>query len=666
MLLRHVVILLLLVFLIAGTSVVAQQPREAGKSPTGATAVGDASTPLHPIDVSGIALARPLGTNYERSWTPLPAERSVPANLPDFYRSLQFKRAPPFDSLVAVGRVNRTQVLRFSVYNPGDTTVRLWLFPGLYFSDIRLFRHTRGQLIPLPDIAPMDPPEIGYRLIEVQPHDSMNIVASMIMVRTHLNRVKPSLISQAFYSSFVSQMDNRNMDSKIFSYLFCGLLLMMVLFSLTTFFQNANPEFLYYSAYAFFLGGMLFMKAVYSYHSTWFGFFQEGYLDYILQSVGLIFYMLFMQKFLNTRLLHPFLHRFYNAGSAMLIISMLLFSWFHYGTSSYIWENRVENLTKIVLLIMILVFVIYSARHWKDRLLRYLFWGNLCLLLFSLLSFLLLTGNLVPPQLPMIFRTSLFYYEIGSFLELVFFLAGLNHKNKRQLVTQARERERLKADNQMKEYEKEIAVYKAQQQERQRISADMHDELGSGMTAIRLMSEIARNKMKDQTPVEIDKISHSADEVLNKMNAIIWSMNSGNDTLDNLVSYIRAYAIEYFEYTPIACRIQVPEEVPALELSGDRRRNLFLCVKETLNNALKHSQASEILISFRVTDGLVISIHDNGKGIDLEKLRQFGNGLKNISKRMTGIGGTYQIGNENGTLTVLTLPPEAMIYSEAE
>ena len=618
------------------------------------------------MDVSRISLAIALGRGYERAWTPVPSEKALPADLPRYLSQLKFSRAPVYDSLVKGPSVNRTQVIRFRVRNSADSAISIWLFPGLYFSDIHLFRQEGSTATELPLMLPKDPPEIGYRLLTVPPHDSVTVLASMVMVRTHLNRVKPSLITQDFLASFVSQMDNRNMDSKIISYLFCGLLLMMVLFSLTTYFQNTNPEFLYYSAYALMLGGMLFMKAIYSYHSTWFGFFQEGYLDYILQSIGLLFYMLFMQQFLNTRLLHPFLQRFYDAGIGMLIISMLLFTWFHYFTSSYIWENRIENFTKMLLLAMILVFLIYSARQWRDKLLRYLFWGNFCLLVFSLLSFLLLTGNLVPPQLPMIFRTSLFYYEIGSFLELVFFLAGLSHKNKRQLVTDVRERERLKADNQMKEYEKEIAVYKAQQQERQRISADMHDELGSGMTAIRLMSEIARNKMKEQTPVEIDKISHSADEVLNKMNAIIWSMNSGNDTLDNLVSYIRAYAIEYFDYTPIACRIRVPDVVPALELSGDRRRNLFLCVKETLNNALKHSAATEIVISFEVLEGLVIRIHDNGKGIDLEKLRQFGNGLKNIGKRMTGIGGTYEISNVNGTLTVLTLPPEAMTWVDLE
>ena len=208
----------------------------------------------------------------------------------------------------------------------------------------------------------------------------------------------------------------------------------------------------------------------------------------------------------------------------------------------------------------------------------------------------------------------------------------------------------------MKEYEKELAVYKAQQEERQRISADMHDELGAGMTAIRLMSEIARNKMKESTPVEIERISDSADEVLNKMNAIIWSMNSGNDTLDNLVSYIRSYAIEYFESTQVNCRVKTPDYIEPIEITGDKRRNIFLCVKETLNNALKHAGATEITIDFHINKKLVIQIHDNGKGIDMDNLKQFGNGLKNIARRMENIGGSYEIYNENGTLTKLSLP----------
>ncbi|HEY1870755.1 MAG TPA: histidine kinase, partial [Chitinophagaceae bacterium] len=207
-----------------------------------------------------------------------------------------------------------------------------------------------------------------------------------------------------------------------------------------------------------------------------------------------------------------------------------------------------------------------------------------------------------------------------------------------------------------KEFEKQMAIITAQQDERNRISTDMHDELGSGMTHIRLMSEIAKNKMKQNTPPEIEKISQSADDVLNKMNAIIWSMNSKNDSLGNLVSYIRAYAIEYLEGTSVKCKVTIPERIPDHELAGDKRRNIFLCVKETLNNMLKHSQANELIIDITTDASLAIKISDNGIGIDLQNLRQFGNGLQNIDRRMKSIGGHFEIKNNNGTETILLLP----------
>ena len=104
------------------------------------------------------------------------------------------------------------------------------------------------------------------------------------------------------------------------------------------------------------------------------------------------------------------------------------------------------------------------------------------------------------------------------------------------------------------------------------------------------------------------------------------------------------------------CKIFTPEYIEPTELTGDKRRNLFLSVKETLNNVLKHSHATELKIEFKIDKALIIKIMDNGVGIDLQKIRQFGNGLKNIAKRIESIGGTYQIENNMGTVTTLKLP----------
>jgi signal transduction histidine kinase len=570
------------------------------------------------------------------------------------YNNINFKPGLIHDGTIPPAYVSRKALMRFSICNNADTAVSVWFFPGFYFWDVDLYRINGSGLERIADQKPALKNNLSYRLITVGPHETDTIIAELSIVKTHINALRPRLVNFTRLNSFVSDVRSGHEANNIVTFLFSGLLLMMILFSLANYFQGGNKEFLYYSGYAFFLGGMLFTKALYDFQVNSVNYFLEGYFDFIMQGIGIMCYMIFMKQFLVTRKNHPFLYHLYNFGIGLIIASLVLFTYLNYFRENFVLQNMVENFTKLLLLAMTIIFLVYAFRHWNDKLLRYLFWGNLCLFIFSLLSqFTAMTSTHL---LPGLLGSSLLYYEIGLFLELVFFLTGLNYKNRRLIIEQTRERERLKAENQLKEYEKELAVYKAQQEERERISADMHDELGSGMTAIRLMSEIARNKMKESTPVEIEKISRSADEVLNKMNAIIWSMNSGNDTLDNLVSYIRAYATEYFENTPVNCKVITPAHVPNIELSGDKRRNIFLCVKETLNNALKHSGASEIVISFSMNGDLLIEISDNGTGIDLQKLRQFGNGLKNISRRMESIGGSFSIKNENGTLTKLQLP----------
>lgn len=603
------------------------------------------------IDISKISVQQMMADSEFVSAYINPGEKITSA-----YPTLSFRQGRIHKGFVPNNYVPKTLIIKFRIKNVLDSTVNAWFFPGIYFPKTTVYKDSAGTLIKLPSILPKNEDQIAYRKLTLKGHDSMTLVLEIKMLKTYLNKFSPRFIATSDLPYFITHFHATNSQTNMMSFIFCGLLLMMILYSVSMFLQGANPEFLYYSGYALFLGLLLFAKALYSFRTTPISFFQEEYLDFILQSAGHLFYLLFMKKFLATKVDHPGLHKLYNAGILLILVSVAAYTFLHYFTDYFALENAIENITKLLLLVIAIIFLVYSFRKWNDRLLRFLFWGNFWLFIFSLLSQAIIMFGAVTAYLPGVFRFSIFYYQVGLFLELVFFLAGLNYKNRKLLISQAQERERLKAENQMKEYEKEIAVFRAQQEERERISADMHDELGSGMTAIRLMSEIARNKMKEQTPVEIEKISSSADEVLNKMNAIIWSMNSGNDSVDNLISYIRSYALEYFENTPIDCKVSTPDSFEDKEITGDKRRNIFLCVKETLNNALKHSKATEIKIDFEINDVLQISISDNGKGIDMDRLRRFGNGLKNIKKRMENIGGSLSIESNNGTHTILTLP----------
>jgi signal transduction histidine kinase len=99
----------------------------------------------------------------------------------------------------------------------------------------------------------------------------------------------------------------------------------------------------------------------------------------------------------------------------------------------------------------------------------------------------------------------------------------------------------------------------------------------------------------------------------------------------------------------------MPASMPQREISGEKRRNIFLSVKEALNNVLKHSQSSVVRIKVSVNDRLVIEIQDDGVGINMDKLRKFGNGLNNMKKRMASIEGEFNIENSQGTRTTFYL-----------
>jgi len=574
------------------------------------------------------------------------------ASLEKSYNSLNFQKTSSFKKDIPAKYVTDKLILRFHV--AANNVDSVWFFPGFFYSNIQLYKLSKTGLIRIPSVEPRTADSIGYKLLTFSAGDTAAVLAELEFVKTYNNTIKPRIIDKSHLSTFMFDLSSPRLYLNIITYIFCGLLAMMILFSLANYVQGGNNEFLYYTGYALFLGGMLYTKTFNGISRNI--FFLEAYVDFMMQCTGIAFYIIFMQKFLSTRIKYPFLHKLYNVGIIWIAVAMLLFSYSYFFTSNFIFLNGVENLTKIFLLVLMVAFLVYCLRVWQDKLLRYLFWGNLLYFIFAVCSQLLILFRRFPAGLPAAFTNSLFYYELGLFLELVFFLMGLSYKNRRQIIEQTKERERLKMENERKEFEKQMAVVTAQQEERNRISTDMHDELGSGMTAIRLMSEIAKNKMKENTPIEVEKISQSADDILNKMNAIIWSMNSKNDSLGNLISYIRAYATEYLEATQVKCAVNIPEHIREQELTGDKRRNIFLCVKETLNNMLKHSKATQLTIDISANGSLTIKIHDNGVGIDLQKIRQFGNGLQNIDRRMKGIGGNFEILNNNGTVTTLELP----------
>lgn len=182
--------------------------------------------------------------------------------------------------------------------------------------------------------------------------------------------------------------------------------------------------------------------------------------------------------------------------------------------------------------------------------------------------------------------------------------------------------------------------------ERSRIAADMHDDLGAALTQIAILGEVAKNQLNDPNRARtvLTRISESAREVTARMSDLVWATNPRNDTLDNLVAYLREHLARKLEEANIRARLVFPEDPEALHLSATFRRNVLLTVKEALNNALKHASASEITVELNVETGfLIIRVQDNGKGFDSSTSARFGNGLLNMRRRIEDLGGTFHI-----------------------
>ncbi len=203
--------------------------------------------------------------------------------------------------------------------------------------------------------------------------------------------------------------------------------------------------------------------------------------------------------------------------------------------------------------------------------------------------------------------------------------------------------------------EKQQAIEK----ERTRIATDMHDDLGAGLSRIKFLSETIGIKKQKQEPIEedISKIREYSHEMIDKMGEIVWALNEKNDSLSDLLSYTRSYAVEYLSQNGIICSVEAPEIFPSNFVTGEFRRNIFLTIKEALHNVVKHSQANHATMKIIITNQLLqISIEDDGVGFDKNKIRPFSNGLFNMEKRIKEIDGILTISGEKGTTVHITAP----------
>jgi signal transduction histidine kinase/ligand-binding sensor domain-containing protein len=198
----------------------------------------------------------------------------------------------------------------------------------------------------------------------------------------------------------------------------------------------------------------------------------------------------------------------------------------------------------------------------------------------------------------------------------------------------------------------------ALERERTRIARDIHDDLGGSLTEIGYLGALA---VRDSHSLEdarkqLSRISERIREVARRLDETVWAVNPKNDSSGHLATYLCQFAREYLEPTTIRCRLDIAGNLPEVTLSAEVRHNVFLVVKEALNNAVKHSAATELWLRLATNDGaLSIKISDNGQGFQVDACRESGNGLRNMAARMEEIGGESTLRSTPGAGTTVCL-----------
>lgn len=195
---------------------------------------------------------------------------------------------------------------------------------------------------------------------------------------------------------------------------------------------------------------------------------------------------------------------------------------------------------------------------------------------------------------------------------------------------------------------------------RNKIAADLHDEIGSTLSSISILSEmVSLHQSKNEFKPEImQQVSNDAREVIEKMDDIIWTINPENDSFSNFETRLKTFAIPLLESKDIDFEFNFPREMENLKIAMSKRRDIYLILKEAINNLVKYSQCKNAFINGSIEQNLLkISIVDDGIGFD--KLKESTrNGLKNIQKRADKIGGHLTITSEPKEGTTVTLAIE--------
>ena len=189
------------------------------------------------------------------------------------------------------------------------------------------------------------------------------------------------------------------------------------------------------------------------------------------------------------------------------------------------------------------------------------------------------------------------------------------------------------------------------ERERARIARNMHDDLGSGLTQLTLLGELALRETppSGETHKRLDELCAKARSLLGSLDEMVWTVNPRRDTVKDFAAFLSESAQEFLASASIRCREEVMNELPDAPLDLPERRNFLLAVKEAIRNAARHSGSDEVTLKIRAAnDSLMVEVEDKGKGFVPAEAQTGRNGLANMTERLADIGGAVTLASAPG------------------
>jgi two-component sensor histidine kinase len=190
---------------------------------------------------------------------------------------------------------------------------------------------------------------------------------------------------------------------------------------------------------------------------------------------------------------------------------------------------------------------------------------------------------------------------------------------------------------------------------RNKISLDLHDDVGSTLSSISILTEMALQKKETSSSEMLKEIKENSISLMERMDDIVWSINPHNDTMESLFLRIKIFAAKLFEAKEINYKIDIDEKIKHIHVQMENRQHIYLIMKEAINNMVKYSECTDAEINAGFHSAhLRIFIKDNGKGFDTQK-SSFGNGLNSMKKRAAEMNALLEINSKSDDGTAIML-----------